>query len=86
MGVGFAEKEAVGLDPSPVFNYLTGSDSLYVCNPIKLDGSHSCLHLSQHQLDLAQIDPSLQFLIGLLMFLGYHYALVRLVYHIGIDG
>jgi len=84
--MSWAEKDDVGLDPSPVFNYLTGSDSVYLCNPIKIEGSHFCLYVPQHELDLAQMDPSIQFLIGLLIFVSYHYALIRMVHHIGTGG
>ena len=75
--MGFTEKDKIRLDTQPLFNYLNGDDSIYLCNPIELGGTHTCIHIAAYQDALSVITHEHAIVMGVFML--YHYLLYRLL-------
>lgn len=75
----FTRKDEVAFNPKPMLDYLDGDSSLYLCNPIEVDGSYACLYVPAYSDVIGPVEPTTQIIFLILSVVAYHLLMIRLM-------
>jgi|TARA_R110002020_G_scaffold296017_2_gene511680 hypothetical protein len=65
-------KDEIGFSPKPMFDFITGQDDIYLCSPIEVEDTYTCLFVESYTDHFNTMSQTNQILSTLIVIVGYH--------------